>query len=67
MEVSNGQYLIIVKKDTDYPDRVTSKKGWILLHEIENDSNNLKKLNNLTTKVNIKYNILNLNCKYISH
>ena len=35
MEFTNGQYLVFVKKNENIPDRVESKKGWLLLDELK--------------------------------
>lgn len=64
MEFSNGKYLLFVTKSEDIPDRVLSKKGWLLLHELTNF--NIKDIINIIQTVNIKFNTVNLNCKYIS-
>jgi len=68
MDFSNGEYLYIIEKDVNIPNRVISKKGWLLLNEISKSDNGEKDIdiNKIKRDVNIKFNSLTYNCKYIS-
>ena len=68
MEFSNGEYLVFIQKSDDIPDRINSKKGWLILQELkkttitDNFNDSL-----LKSKINISYNKEIFKCKYISN
>lgn len=68
MDFSNGEYLYIIESNVNIPNRVISKKGWIFLDELCNSYGKEKNIDikSIKKKVNIKFNSLTYNCKYIS-
>jgi hypothetical protein len=64
MEFTNGQHLVFVKKNENIPDRVESKKGWLLLDELKHSKDTSNKLSEIYRNVNIKFNMSELNCRY---
>lgn len=65
MEFSNGEYLIVLDKNVNVPPRVQSKKGWLLLNNMTENTTKFD-FDKINTDVNIKFNTLTYNCKYIS-